>query len=483
MEGQKVITASEMARIEKASIDAGASDAAYMNEAGKAIAEITHEFISQHHLERKVTLLVGKGNNGGDAFVAGCYLLEHHYQVLAIALFKQQEVSPLSNKHWKMFEKLGGKFVSELPSDGVLLDGLLGTGAAGPAKEPIASLIEKANASNLPLLAIDIPSGLGGNDGHAEGVVIQATYTLYLGVPKAGFFLGLGMDFTGGLIGCDFGLDPSWIEKAKGVAFLLDDAKMPTLLPHVAPTRHKYEAGYILALAGSPGMMGAAHMACMAAYRTGAGIIRLFQEEESGPEEIVHSAWDPHHFDEEQNRAKALLLGPGIGRSNEAKEKMTYILDHMKIPAIIDADGLFFLAQLKNHVFKTPVILTPHRKEMERLLDEELNDPISQCQKYAEEKSATIVLKGAPTFIFHPGKPALIMLRGGPGLAKAGTGDVLTGIIAAYLAQGLETREAAALGSWLHGLVGERICLDKTEYGLIATDLIEMIPEVLREIV
>ncbi|MCB1109154.1 MAG: NAD(P)H-hydrate dehydratase, partial [Chlamydiia bacterium] len=422
------------------------------------------------------------GNNGGDAFVAGRYLLKRQYEVAAITLFEKADVSSLSSEHWEAFLKAGGTPTGHVPDQGVLLDGLLGTGFTGAVKEPIASLIEKANRSKLPILAIDIPSGLNGNDGTVSGPVIQADLTLYLGLPKAGFFLGSGMDYIGKLLRCDFGLDAKWVKEAKGIGCLVNESVLPALLPPIKPSRHKYEAGYILAVAGSPGMMGAAHMACMAAYRTGAGIIRLFQEESAGPEEIVHSKWDEELFVTEQKRAKALIIGPGMGRAKNVQEQMVFLLKHLERPAVIDADGLFFLAHEKAFVFKTPVILTPHRREMMGLLGHSYSDPlalIDACQQYAETKQATVVLKGAPTFVFHPGKPALIMPRGGPGLAKAGTGDVLTGIIAAYLAQGLAPREAAILGSWMHALAGEQVVSSKTDYGLIATDLIEVIPEVL----
>ena len=484
MEGLKVITAAEMARIEKRSIDEGASDRAYMDQAGRAIAQAVHDFITQHHLKPKVTLLVGKGNNGGDAFVCGNLLLEKRYEVQAITLFDKNEVSPLSKEHGETFVKLGGKLTHDLPTEGVLVDGLLGTGFKGAVKEPIAGLIERANASGLPILSIDIPSGLSGDDGASNHPIISATMTLYLGLPKMGFFLNNGMDYTGTLYGCDFGLAQKYIDDAHAKAFLVNEEILPSLLPPIKPTRHKYEAGYVLAIAGSPGMPGAALMACQAAYRTGAGIIRLFHpsgmENELGthPEELVRSVWDLDLFFKEQKRASAILIGPGIGKDRDLKD----LWPKLDRPTVIDADGLHALSKAPNHVFATPTILTPHKQEMLALLDEKPADLLEATQTFADKINATIVLKGAPTFIIHPKKPILIMHRGTPGLAKAGTGDVLTGMIAALLAGGLGTREAAGLGAWLHALAGERVTLDKTAYGLIATDLIEMIPEILSEI-
>ncbi len=483
LEGQKVISAAEMARVEKASIGADASADAYMQKAGKAIADHVKTFkIDQ------ITLLVGKGNNGGDAFVAGCNLLEQKCTVHALTCFDKRTCSPLCQKYWQRFLELGGVIVNAVPTKGLILDGLLGTGFTGKVTDPIASVIKAANASELPIVSIDIPSGLCGNTGEVGGNAIVADYTCFLGMPKVGFFLGEGMNHTGALAGCDFGLPANFADNAKAEGYLLDEAFLPSLLPPMKRTRHKYEAGYIVALAGSPGMPGAAMMSCMAAYRTGAGIIRLFHPEcmdgefASGPKELVRSTWTAQNIDlllQEKKRAKALLIGPGLGRTQEAGDVMGKLIDDLDVPSVIDADGLYWLAR-KKRSFSTSVILTPHFKEIKELLGKE---PSHQaCQLYSNETNATVVLKGAPSWIFHPNSAPLIMDRGCPGLATAGTGDVLTGIIAALLAQGLKGREAASLGTWLHALCGELVSLDKTDYGMVATDLIDALPDVLAEI-
>jgi len=483
LEGQKVISATEMARIEKASIEGGASADAYMQKAGNAIA---------HHIKAfkidQITLLVGKGNNGGDAFVAGCALLEQKYAVHALTCFEKSVCSPLCQKYWQRFLELGGVIVDTMPTEGLILDGLLGTGFNGEVKEPILSVIKAANASELPIVSVDIPSGLCGNTGKVSNHAIVADYTCFLGMPKVGFFLGDGMNHIGTLAGCDFGLPESFADNARAEGYLLNEEILPSLLPPMKRTRHKYEAGYIVALAGSPGMPGAAMMSCMAAYRTGAGIIRLFHPEgmdsefASGPKELVRSTWSSQSYElllQEKKRAQALLIGPGLGRTQEVRNVMDKLIENLDVPSVIDADGLYWLAKAKR-VFSTPVILTPHYKEMKELLAGEPS--LKACQLYANEVNATVVLKGAPTWIFHPNSPPLIMDRGCPGLATAGTGDVLAGILAALLAQGLKGREAASLGTWLHALCGELVSLDKTDYGMVATDLIEALPEVLAEI-
>ena len=183
---------------------------------------------------------------------------------------------------------------------------------------------------------------------------------------------------------------------------------------------------------------------------------------------------------EEKKRARALLIGPGIGRSEEVGQLFEKLINDLNVPTLIDADGLYWLAKSPK-IFETPVILTPHQKEMETLLGKEPS--IELVQAYSDQHRVTIVLKGAPTWIFHPYTKPLIMDRGTPGLATAGTGDVLSGIIVALFAQGLDARSAASLGSWLHAICGEKVALDKSAYSLMATDLIEELPNVLTEFI
>ena len=482
LESTKVVSSDEMARIEKVSMEVGASTEGYMLEAGEGIADRVEAFVKERGWEKKVTLLVGKGNNGGDAYVAGTFLLHRGFNVEAFHVVEMQEASPLCQKHGKEFE---GKQQYKLELKGVILDGLLGTGFQGEVQGKIKEVIEKVNASDLPVLAIDIPSGVNGNTGEAK-LAIHADETLYLGMAKRGFFVGEGYNYIGKLHAIDFGMERKYIEEAQGEGFLLNEKDLSALLPPLKRDRHKYEAGYVIAVAGSPGMPGAAMLSCLAALRTGAGIVRLFypegMEKELAPTayELIRTPYrwgDDSAILEEGKRAKGCLIGPGVGKGEEMHTFLQGLVARLNVPMVIDADALYHIK-----VFPKGSILTPHYNEMLHLLGSKVVDH-QACQAFADQNEVTVILKGAPTWIFHPKLLPLIVAKGDPGMATAGTGDVLTGMIASLLAQGVKGREAAALGVYLHGEAGEIAAKERTSYDMIASDLIEALPEAFRSLV
>lgn len=228
-------------------------------------------------------------------------------------------------------------------------------------------------------------------------------------------------------------------------------------------------------------------MSCLAALKSGAGIVRLFYPQEmhdelvNAPYELIKEGWDlkeGKRILEESKRAKALIIGPGVGRSAATEKAVVKILRETQLPAVIDADALYFLAQNKAMALPKKTILTPHTQEMERILGSSPN--FEKCQNFVEERKVTLVLKGAPTVIFYPGSLPLIVPHGDPGMATAGSGDVLTGMIAGLVAQGVACRDAAALGVSLHALAGEIAAKVETSYCLIATDLIHFLPEAIQ---
>jgi len=493
LEGLPIVTSKEMARIEKLSPSQAES---YMLTAGEGIAAQVLFYVDNHGYDRKITLIVGKGNNGGDAYVVGLHLLKRRFSVKAFYLFDTKECSELNQKYQGQFVQAGGellllKEISQfIPYEKApIIDGLLGTGFSGETTGLLQELIEATNATKLPILSIDIPSGLDGNTGMAKGSVICAKETYYLGNPKVGFFLHEGYEKVGILRRVDFGLQH--VERMQAVAYLLEEKHVASFLPAVKRTRHKYERGYVLVVAGSKHMPGAALLSSLATLRSGAGIVRLFHPEgleeifSHSFEELIKTPWsikEDSKIFEEAKRANSLLLGPGLGVSTEVEQEIVKILQHIDKPCVLDADALLPFA-LHAKSYPSATILTPHRKEMMRCLqvthssEEEL---LMECQKFADQKQVTIVLKGAPTWIFHPKTLPLVVAHGDPGMATAGAGDVLAGVIAALLAQGLAAREAAALGVYLHALAGEMAALEKTSYSMIASDLIECLPGVFR---
>lgn len=479
--GQKIVSAQEMQRIEKRAIAAGHSAEKFMDKAAEGIASITKEFIEKLELPKKIVLLTGKGNNAGDAYTAGTLLRKKGFSVLAVSAFPLKECSPLCQARHDRFVKSGGKVVSLAHADiegyGVILDGLVGTGFKGKASGALAKAIEWANQSDLPILALDTPSGLNGTTGEVGSVAIDAVGTIFLGLPKIGFFLEKGWDHVGDLAGVDFGLPEKFIEEAKEEALLLDPTSLH--LPSIRRSRHKYEAGYVLGIAGSPQMPGAAALATAGVLRSGAGIVRLFSMSKMPTDqllaEVIHEEYDLKRIKEESKRAAAYFVGPGLGRTPSTEKLLKQLFPHLRLPTVLDADALYFLA--KNPTTKLPKrsILTPHHGEMEKLLKKKPS--LKNCQAYVEKHKATLVLKGAPSIVFHPGKQPLVIAHGDPGMATAGSGDVLTGILAGLLAQKMTTDEAASLGVYLHARAGEIAGLNLTSYCMIASDILKYLPQ------
>ncbi len=483
LEDLKVVSADEMARIEKLSTSQGHSSAQYMDKAGQSIADLTAAFMTKRRLDKHVILLTGKGNNAGDAYTAGTYLLAKGFSVAAHPLYSPDLCSPLCREREAAFVKAGGKVLPpgtfQFGTKGIILDGIVGTGFQGKAEGILQTAILQANQSNLPILAIDIPSGVNGNTGDVGSVAIQATKTLFLELPKIGCFIGSGWDYTGELVKAEFGLPPRFIEEADTQCYLLKNQSL--FLPPLKRSRHKYEAGYVIGIAGSKTMEGAAHLASLAALRSGAGIVRLFHMPDmpphSFPPEILKEPIDQTRILEEAKRAASFFIGPGLGRSRDAHKLLQAL--QPPCPTVYDADALYFFSQDLTPPKNS--LLTPHRGEMSRLLSG-ASPTLANCQAYAEEKQVTLILKGAPTFIFHPRTKPLLVPCGNPGMATAGSGDVLTGILASLLAQKCDPRSAAALGVLLHSLAGNAAIQVKTPYCCIASDLIAHLPEAFRRI-
>jgi ADP-dependent NAD(P)H-hydrate dehydratase / NAD(P)H-hydrate epimerase len=489
----KIVTPQQMSNLESLAYKEGCSESDFMEEAGSGVALFVQDYVERYNLDRLVILLCGKGNNAGDAYVAGLYLLHLEYEVFAIQPTPIEECSPLCRQSYERFMSEGGRSLSSLnnlPPSAIFIDGFFGTGFRGSISEPYASLIQQVNASHLPVISVDIPSGLNGETGEVTGPAIVATETTFLSLPKSGFFLNEGWNHVGKLRYVDFGLPKKYIESANTDLQMLTHEMMKPLLPPIKRSRHKYEAGYVVALAGSKAMPGAAMLSATAALRGGAGIVRLFYPEEmhgdlvTSPAELLRTAYDLSNLDEmlsHMHKASAILIGPGIGQTPEIKKLLHTILPQIESPCVLDADALNILSQ-NDIPLPKQTIFTPHHGEMMRLLHASGHpsltlDFLKTCQEYALKKNITLVLKGAPTFILHPDGSFLGNPTGDPGMATAGSGDVLTGLIAALLAQGLSTKDAATLGVFLHGLSGEHAAEDMTSYSMCASDLIYRFPE------
>lgn len=491
-----IVSSKEMARCERQSFEDGEDPKAYMLQAGLGIAKILQSYDSS----KKIILLVGKGNNGGDAFVVGHDLVKKGFNVKAFCLFDAKESSDLNRLHRASFEKSGQICIQiseaselQLEEEALLLDGLLGTGFEGDLKGLLLEVIQAVNQHKGKVVAIDIPSGLNGSTGKVSPTCVQANLTITLGAYKQGFFLEDGYKAVGELKLVDFGMPQKYFDQMATFGKVFDSKEAAELLPKFKRTIHKYEKGYLLALAGSKGMCGAAKLCTLAALRAGSGIVRLFiskdmeQDLESSFPELIKTVFDPETLEpiiKESQRAKAFALGSGLGHSDECNQVLEKIYQKITLPLVIDAEALDVYFKQKQ-IQSKEVVLTPHQGEFLRCLK---LDNLSSLERYEKAKvvvknhKAILVLKGAPTFVFSNSDAPVVFPFGSPALATAGSGDVLTGIIGALLSNGLNAFEAAKLGVYLHAKCGEEASKAKSDHSVIASDLIENIPKVISKL-
>jgi ADP-dependent NAD(P)H-hydrate dehydratase / NAD(P)H-hydrate epimerase len=478
-----VVTSLEMQRIEKLAMKDGCSEEAFMLSAGQKIAARVLAFLEKRALPKRVAILVGKGNKGGDAFVAGICLLQKGIHVRALTLHPVKICSPLNQKFQAKFTKSLGivnriENIADLSfdDDALILDGLLGTGFQGKVDPQMSALIAFANGSGKPIIAIDIPSGLNGSTGEVRGCAIVANETVSLGCFKMGFFMREGWNHVGKIYLEDFGLPEKYLREASALAQIPDVKTLK--LPPILRNRHKYQAGYVVGFSGSDVYRGAPKLSGLAAMRAGSGIVRVFHEGDIGPSpySLICQRWDQKAWDQELKRASALFIGPGIGKN----QKVLKNIHKLTLPIVFDADAI-----QKGILYPKQSILTPHRGEVLRLFgiakDLSEEDLLARCQKWVNRNDCILVLKGGPTWIFSKENLPIIIPRGDPGMAKAGVGDALTGVIAALLAQKMNRLNAAILGVSLHACAGEAATRLKTSYGMIAEDLIHALPHAIFE--
>ena len=503
----KIVNSTDMAALEREEFKAFGDHLAevFMDRVGMALAASIEQFCSEKSSNGSlVYVLAGKGNNGGDAYHCAKVLMSLGYRVIAVEVTDQGSLSPLCRLKREDFLRSGGRLDvfdgQESPFKRqplLIVDGLFGTGFNGQLKGLYRELVLAANNCEAPIFAIDIPSGISGDLGFFDGQdCIHASKTYFLELPKLGYFLGQAWNHMGLLHRISFGLSELAHEKAFASASLLNASGIKRSLPKLERQRHKYQAGLLHIWAGSMGMEGAAALVCRAALRSGCGLVKLAIEAKNYPGfsnldlEVVKvlmnrsaglcSKENIQFLSEHFNRGDACIIGPGLSLDMDIYAVLHELAPSLKKPLVLDADALTIFAQ---NAFSLPeqTVMTPHIGELKRLLRWEgafdLNlKSIQLCQQYVENHQVTLVVKGAPTFIFHPKTEPKVMPRGHPGMASAGTGDVLAGIIGSFLAQGLEALDAACIATYLHGLGGELAAKELGAYSLIASDIIDKLP-------
>jgi NAD(P)H-hydrate epimerase len=493
----KVIDAKALRSLEEKAIEDGYSSKDFMLKAGKNISSEILKILNTKKNLKKIFILLGKGNNAGDSIVVAKHLKEQNIDFTIYQLFEEKEYSSLLKEMLNENQNLKKNtfFLRDLKDlkidkNTLIIDAIFGSGFKGKIKNFLFDLINKVNNSNAYVLSIDIPSGVDGNTGQVETIAIKSDLTISLGLLKTGFFINDGPKYINKLINVDFGLDKRYIDKVDEKFNFFMDYNLKKLLPKIDLKRDKYKAGFVVALAGSLGMYGAAKLSSKAALKTGSGIVKLITEKEidNAFYELVNLVIDYSKTDEiinHINKADSCFIGPGLSRDKKIFKLLKKIIPKINTKTVLDADALYFLS--KNLDVKLPkdTILTPHKKEMQRLLnaDAEGESLIEKTLDFANKKNVIIVLKGYPTIIFKPNEKPLIIMDSTPALATAGTGDVLTGMIASFVAQKLELYDASVLAVNLHNIAAKLAEKDLSSYSLMASDVIDYIPKAFLQII
>lgn len=508
----RITTAEEMRELDRAAIeDLGIPGLVLMENAGLRVVEIAAEMLDEVR-GKKVTIVAGKGNNGGDGFVVARHLINMGADVKVLLLANIDEIKGDARVNLDILLKMDQKIhtITDDKSLNILrialvyselvIDAIFGTGFKGAAEKHLGEIIEIINDTEKPVIAIDIPSGLEANTGKVHGPCIQAVCTVTFALPKIGLMVYPGAKYVGELYIADISIPDVLIERYDIPRFLITEEHVRSLIKPRDPEGHKGTYGKVTLLGGSPGLTGAVNMASQAAVRIGAGLVTLgipmslndileakLTEVTTKPlPETDNKTLGKNAFNQCLDLAATsdvVALGPGMSTEVLTTKLVQELVQHIKKPLILDADGLNALA-LNKEVFKkceAPLVLTPHPGEMARLmgieLDEIKNNRINIAMQAARKFNAVIVLKGARTIVATPEGRLYVNTTGNPGMATGGSGDVLTGIIAGLVAQGLTCEEAAVAGVYIHGLAGDIAANEKGEMGLIAGDMIHALPE------
>jgi len=492
MPSELVLRPQEMRQADAWTIESGVSGIELMRRAGQAVARIAAEMLTK---EARVVIAAGPGQNGGDGFVAATLLAEKGHRVslgLLGSIGRLSGDAALAAESWKG----AAEPVESLPfaEADLIIDALFGTGLARDLGGAARVAVERMNASGVPILAVDLPSGLDGETGQVRGVAVKARRTVTFAARKPCHLLMPGRAYCGEVAVADIGIDRTTLGAAGGKLF----ANAPPLwidkLPRPELDSHKYDRGHTLVVSGGATRTGAARLAARAALRIGSGLVTVASPPEAlgvnaahltavmlrgcdGPEGLHHILQDA--------RLNALVLGPALG-VHSGTRAMVAVAAHARRGLVLDADALTSFEGLATELHlafrHAPTVLTPHSGEFNRLFKghPDLLDPeskIERAHRAAAYTGAVVVLKGPDTVIAAPDGRAAVNENGTPYLGTAGSGDTLCGIVAGLMAQGLPAFEAACAGVWIHAEAGASF-----GPGLIAEDLAELIPGVLRKL-
>lgn len=539
----RVCTARQMAAIDRATIDGGVPSLELMERAGRVVADHALEFLSEHaggghghdhghdhdhdhpcgcgpggcgdpecadgcgdgESPDAVLVVCGRGNNGGDGLVVARLLAEEGAPVVVMLLAGPKELSPDARANLERLPE-GVEVVAPRAADwpeayrelasgaAIVVDAVLGTGARLPLPAELAALLRAMNDTAVPTLAIDVPSGVSGDDGTVDPVAVAADLTVTIGLPKLGLLLPPGRDYAGQVEVADIGFDDDLCGRHAGNVHWLDRGSYLGLMPPRPTSVHKGQCGRLLLVAGSRAYGGAAHLAALGGLRSGVGLLTVAAPaglevplRVSLPEALVRAlpetasgtlaALSPAAGADLVAGADALVVGPGLGDDAATDAWVRDLVAAGGAPLVLDADGLNALSRGKASpsFAGRQVVLTPHPGEFARLLGvattEVLARRLELAAEAAERWQCVVVLKGSPAVIGVPGQGVFINASGDDALARGGSGDVLAGLVGGLLAQGLGARDAALLGCYVHGLAGTAAAREMSSRGVLVREV------------
>ncbi|WP_027364177.1 bifunctional ADP-dependent NAD(P)H-hydrate dehydratase/NAD(P)H-hydrate epimerase [Desulfotruncus alcoholivorax] len=512
----RLVTGSEMAVIDHTAINEYAIPGiVLMENAGIKVVEIIGQVLGNPR-NTKVVILAGKGNNGGDGFVIARHLYNKGARVqlflfgdedkvkgdalINLTIWKGmgQKIYPLKSTHDVNMVKMA------INCADLIIDALYGTGFKGTVNDLLASVFKSVNSSGKTVIAVDIPSGIEADTGKINGPCIRADHTVTFAYPKLGLVIYQGCDYVGKLHVVDISIPSAVLSKIKSSRYLTTTELIKELWPGRKGPEHKGDFGRVLVIAGSRGMSGAAILAAEAAARAGAGLVTLgvpsaihdiaenkltevmtFPLADTSKGNVSHTALKD--ILDRCHSSNVVAIGPGLGTAAETATLVKDIIMNITIPCVLDADGLNAMAGkagLLNSI-KSNLVITPHPGEMARLTGYSVKDiqqdRIGITAQKAKEWGCTILLKGARTVICGPDGSTYINQTGNPGMASGGSGDVLTGLIAGLIAQGLTPLNAAVAGAFIHGRAGDVTAKEMGISGMLAGDLLQRVPYVTKE--
>ncbi|MEG0813806.1 MAG: NAD(P)H-hydrate dehydratase [Clostridium sp.] len=494
-----LVTGSQMREIDDYAIHTiGIPSMVLMERAALAVVEE----IEQARADKgRVLILCGTGNNGADGAAIARMLYLNQWDVTILTVGKNDNRTEEMKSQLAIDDNLGipiMEFFDFIPGTyDVTVDALFGVGLTRELSGEFKEAVEMVGQLQPKLtVAVDIPSGIHSETGHVMGIAFRADLTVTFGYAKLGTLLYPGKEYSGRIAVRDIGF-PEYKENWKHRFYCYDDEDL-AFIPSRKPNSHKGMYGKVLIAAGSRGMCGAAYLSALAAYRTGAGLVKILSVEDNVnilqtllPEAII-SSYSPQMEEEEPELFRELIekecawagvivLGPGLGTGRHVVKLVEYVLLSAYVPIILDADGLNAVAEHPHlaDYFTENVIVTPHMGEMSRLLEKEIeeikNNPVNTAIEYSEQYGVTCVLKDAVSIVAGKDGDVYINTVGNGGMAKAGSGDVLTGMIAGLVAIGLAEDRAASIGVYLHGMAGDAAVKQHGEHSLLARELADSI--------